>query len=152
MDGWLSFVPVAFNMIASADLNKHIMGASGTVKRKSGYRRCQEAVCHKPDASMAIIGSALKAGIRASYILMDTCFTKEPFINNILGEGLGVIGMLKDNKQLYLYHDKLYNLKALSKLVAFNRAGDIFGSITVTTKNFNIPHETCICQEQEQNG
>jgi len=87
--------------------------AAGIDKRKSGYKRRQEAVCHKPDAAMTMIRNALKAGIQARYILMDTWFTNKPFINNILGEGLDVTGMLKDNKQLYHYHyqDRMYNLK-----------------------------------------
>lgn len=56
---------------------------------------------------MTMIHNALKAGIQASYILMDTWFTNEPFINNILGEGLDVIGMLKDNKVLLLSEQAL---------------------------------------------
>lgn len=151
-DGY-SFVPAAFNMMASADSEKHIMGAaSGIDKRKSGYKRRREAVCRKPDAAMAMIHNALKAGIQASYILMDTWFTNEPFINNILGEGLDVIGMLKDNKQLYCYQGRLYNLKALSKLVAFNRAGNVFGSITVTTKKFNIPVKLVFVRNRNKAG
>lgn len=70
---------------------------------------------------------------------MDTWFTNEPFINNILGDDLDVIGMLKDNKQLYCCHGKFYNLKALSKLVEFNRAGNVFGYITVATKKSTFP-------------
>ena len=151
-DGY-SFVPAAFNMMASADPGKHIMGAaSGIDKRKSGYKRRREATCHKPDAAMAMIHNALKAGIQASYILMDTWFTNEPFINNILGEGLDVIGMLKDNKQLYCYQGRLYNLKALSKLVAFNRGGNVFGSITVTTKKFNLPVKLVFVRNRNKAG
>lgn len=151
-DGY-SFVPAAFNMMASADPGKHIMGAAfGIDKRKSGYKRRREATCHKPDAAMAMIHNALKAGIQASYILMDTWFTNEPFINNILGEGLDVIGMLKDNKQLYCYQGRLYNLKALSKLVAFNRGGNVFGSITVTTKKFNLPVKLVFVRNRNKAG
>lgn len=138
--GGYSFVSTAFNMMASADPGKHIMGAaSGIDKRTSGYKRRREAVCHKPDAAMTMIHNTLKVGVQASYVLMDIWFTNEPFINNILGEGLDVIGMLKGNKQLYCYQGRLYNLEALSKLVAFNRAGNVFGSITVTTEKYNIP-------------
>lgn len=151
-DGY-SFVPVAFNMMASADPKKHIMGvSSGIDRRKSGYKRRREAVCHKPDAAIAMIRDALKAGIHASYILMDTWFTNEPFIHNILGEGLDVIGMLKDNRQLYRYRGRLYNLKALSKLVAFNRAGNVFGSITVETKKHNIPVKLVFVRNRNKAG
>ena len=151
-DGY-SFVPAAFNMMASANPAKHIMGAaSGIDRRKSGYKRRQEAVCHKPDAAMAMIHNVLKAGIQASYVLMDTWFTNEPFIHNILSEGLDVIGMLKDNKQLYRYRGRLYNLKALSKLVAFNKAGNIFGSITVTTKKHGIPVKLVFVRNRNKAG
>lgn len=37
---------------------------------------------------------------------MDAWFTNEPCIANILAEGLDVIGMLKDNKQSYIYKGK----------------------------------------------
>lgn len=83
---------------------------------------------------------------------MDTWFTNEPFINNILGESLDVIGMLKDNKQLYRYQGRLYNLKALSKLVAFNRAENIFGSIMVATKKHSIPVKLVFVRNRNKAG
>ena len=88
---------------------------------------------------MKLIRNALNAGIKASYVLMDTWFTNEPFIANILAEGLDVIGMLKDNKQYYIYKGKKYNLKQLGKLVSFQKPGDILFSICVKTGKQNIP-------------
>lgn len=41
---------------------------------------------------------ALVTGIPAKYILMDTCFTNETIIKRILGCGLDVVGMLKNDK------------------------------------------------------
>ncbi|MBO5596982.1 MAG: transposase [Oribacterium sp.] len=138
-DGY-SFIPVGFNMMASTDDNKIISPESNDIdKRNSGYKRRQEARLHKPQAAIQMIHDALASGIKASYILMDTWFTNEPFINEILKEGLDVIGMLKDNKQLYWYNGRLYNLKALSKLIDRRKPGDIFGSIVVRTKTNNIP-------------
>lgn len=99
-----------------------------------------------------MIRNALKAGIQASYILMDTWFTNEPFINNILGEGLDVIEMLKDNKQLYRYHGWFYNLKAPNKLVALNKTENIFDSITVTTKKFNLPVNLVFVRNRNKAG
>lgn len=151
-DGY-SFISAAFNMMASADPGKHIMGAaSGIDRRKSGYKRRQRAICHKPNAAMAMIHNTLRAGIRASYVLMDTWFTNESFINSILGEGLDVIRMRKDNKQLYNYQGRLYNLKALSKLVAFNGVGNVFGSITITTKKSNIPVKLVFVRNRNKTG
>ena len=88
---------------------------------------------------MEMIRSVLNAGIPASYIL-DTWFTDEPFIKNGLGVGLDVIGMLKDNKQVYHYKGKLVNLKQIaSNYIRFNTPDDIFGSITVRPKKHRIP-------------
>ncbi len=51
-DGY-SFVPVGFNMMASADAGKRIMPASDSIdKRKAGYKRRQDAVLHKPQAAL----------------------------------------------------------------------------------------------------
>lgn len=58
-----------------------------------------------------MIPDALLAGIRADYVLMDTWFINEPFIKDVIKEGIDVSGMLKDNKQRYSYKGKLYNLK-----------------------------------------
>lgn len=60
------------------------------------------------------------------YVLMDTWFTNEPFIRRIKEIGLEVIGMLKDTKQQYWYHERLMNLRQLAGLVRFDTASDIF--------------------------
>lgn len=50
------------------------------------------------------------------------------------------------------YQGRLYNLKALSKLAAFNRAGNVFGSIAVTTKKFNIPVKLVFVRNRNKAG
>ena len=101
-DGY-SFIPVGFNMMASAKASNRIAPANASIdKRSNGGKARKNAVLQKPEAAMKLIRNALKAGIKASYVLMDTWFTNEPFIANILAEGLDVIGMLKDNKQYFL--------------------------------------------------
>ena len=116
-DGY-SFVPVGFNMMASADADKRLMPASESIdKRKNGCKSRRDAILHKPDAAIKLIHDALTAGIQASYILMDTWFTNEPFIKKAMDEGVNIIGMLKDNKQRYYYNGKLYNLKQLAMLM-----------------------------------
>lgn len=138
-DGY-SFIPVGFNMMASAKESKRIAPANASIdKRSNGGKARKNAVLQKPEAAMLLIRNALSAGIKASYVLMDTWFTNEPFIANILAEGLDVIGMLKDNKQRYIYKGKKYNLKQPGKLVSFHRPGDILFSIQVSTGKQNIP-------------
>ncbi len=109
--GWtdsFSFIPVAFNMLSSAKEEKRINEIREDLdKRTSGYKNRMAAVMKKPDAAIELIRDAIRAGITADCVLMDTWFTNEPFINRVLAEGLHVIGMLKDNKQRYYYGKRL---------------------------------------------
>ena len=89
---------------------------------------------HKTEAAVLLIKNALKAGVKADYVLMDTWFTTEPMIADILETGMDVIGMVKQLKQCYIYKDKKYKLPELKKFVSFEGAGNIFGSLVVTTK------------------
>ena len=143
MLGWTdhySFIPVGFNMMSSAKEKNRIMGMDSRIdKRTSGYQTRAAAVMQKPDAAIALIKNALNMGITAKYLLMDTWFTNEPFIGRVQSEGLDVIGMLKDNKQQYWYHGRLYGLRDLAKLIRFDTQSDISGSVFVKTKYLSIP-------------
>ena len=144
MLGWtdgFSFIPVAFNMLSSAKKEKRFSEANSKIDRRTnGYKARAAAIMKKPDAAIAMIESALCAGIPAEYILMDTWFTNEPFIKRIRSCGLDVIGMLKNNKQMYHFNGGLYNLDHLSAYFArMDRPGDILGSATVRTRREDIP-------------
>lgn len=141
--GWTdnySFVPVAFNMMASADAGKRLLPASPNIdKRSSGYKNRQDAILHKSQVAIQMIHDALSAGIQASYVLMDTWFTNELFIKEVVKERIAVIGMLKDNNQHYSYKGKLYNLKQLAMFVNFSTPDRILGSVCVKTGKYGIP-------------
>ena len=96
--GWtdgFSFIPVGFNMMASAKAEKRINDVNVSLdKRSNGSKVRKDAILQKPDAAIKLIRSTLDAGIKASYVLMDTWFTNEPFIAQVLEQGLDVIGML----------------------------------------------------------
>ena len=144
MLGWtdgFSFIPVAFNMLSSAKKEKRFSEADPKIDRRTnGYKARTAAIMQKPDAAIAMIESALSAGIPAEYILMDTWFTNEPFIKRILDCGLDVIGMLKNNKQMYHFNGGLYNLDNLAAYFArMDRPGDILGSTIVKTRRECIP-------------
>ncbi|MDR1770987.1 MAG: hypothetical protein LBS02_10155 [Hungatella sp.] len=76
----------------------------------------------------------MDAGITADYVLMDTWFTTEPMIKEILSLGFDSIGMMKQLKQRYTYQGKKYTLPELRKFVNFEGERDVFGSLLVTTK------------------
>ena len=137
--GWadgFSFVPVDFAMMSSANPNNRFQEVTESVdKRTSGYKRRKEAVRKKNDVAVEMISRALKQGIQASYVLMDTWFTHEPMIQSILNEGLDVIGMVKQLKQRYCYQGDFYTLPQLRRLLPKYSGGNQFGSVVVQTKN-----------------
>lgn len=141
--GWtdgFSFIPVGFNMMASAKSEKRVVEANSSIdKRSNGFKSRRNAVISKPEAAIKLIQNALNAGVKASYVLMDTWFTNEPFIDKVLALGVDVIGMLKDNKQFYFYKGHKCNLKQLGKLVSFSKPGNILYSICVETGKQRIP-------------
>lgn len=134
-DGY-SFVPVGFNMLSSAaKSNRYQEMAADIDRRSNGYKARMESLMKKTDAAILLIKQALNVGIQADYVLMDTWFTTEPMIKSILAEGLDVIGMVKQLKQRYCYKGSLYTLPELQRFVSFDGAGNIFGSLCVTTRN-----------------
>lgn len=127
-------------MMASANEDKQLVPASESIdQRKAGYKSREATTLHKPQAAVKMIHDALAAGIRASYILIDTWFTNEPFIKDVIAEGVDVIGMIKDNKQWYSYKGRLYSLKQPATFVNFNTPPNIFGSVCVKTGKHGIP-------------
>ena len=60
------------------------------------------------DAAIQLIRNALTAGIKADYVLMDTWFTTEPMLKNILDTGIHAIGMVKQLQQRYTYNGRQY--------------------------------------------
>ncbi len=134
-DGY-SFVPVGFNMLSSANKSNRYQKISDNIDhRTNGYKCRKDSMLSKPEAAVKLIQNALDEGIMADYVLMDTWFTTEPMIQSVLDLGLDVIGMVKQLKQRYYFNGKTYTLPELQKLVNYNGASNIFGSLFVTTKN-----------------
>jgi len=133
-DGY-SFIPTGFNMLSSASKSNRYTEVSDQIDhRTNGYKFRRESMMHKTDAAVLLIKNALNSGIKADYILMDTWFTTEPMIKEILQTGMDAIGMVKQLKQRYTYNGKQYRLPELKKFVSFDGSGNIFGSLVVTTK------------------
>lgn len=130
-DGY-SFIPTGFNMLSSPNKNNRYNEVSDQVDhRTNGYKFRKESMLHKTEAAVRLIRNALEAGMKADYVLMDTWFTTEPMITEILNTGIDAIGMVK---QRYTYNGKQYKLPELKKFVSFAGARNIFGSLAVTTK------------------
>lgn len=133
-DGY-SFIPVGFNLLSSAKKNNRYNEISENIDhRTNGYKFRKESMMSKTVAAVLLIQRALQSGINADYLLMDTWFTTEPMIRSVLDTGLDVIGMVKQLKQRYTYKGKKYTLHRLKRMVRFEGAKNIFGSLVVTTK------------------
>ena len=148
-DGY-SFVPVGFNLLSSAKKSNRYQEISDQIDhRTNGYKARKESLLSKPEAAIRLICKALAAGIQADYVLMDTWFTTEPMLANILETGPDVIGMVKQLKQRYSYRGKLYTLPELRRFVRYDNSKNIFGSIVVSTKT-GIPVKIVIVRNRNK--
>ena len=113
--GWSdgqSFIPLDFALLSSS--RSSINGISADIdKRSSGYKRRMEALKSAPELIPEMIQRALTQGVTASYVLMDSWFTFAPLVQAIIGQGLDVIGMVKDSNQRYRLGKRLLSLKEL---------------------------------------
>ena len=133
-DGY-SFVPTGFNLLSSASESNRYNAVSDSIDhRTNGYKVRKASMMHKTDVAVQLIRNVLTAGIKADYVLMDTWFTTEPMLKEILDTGIHVIGMVKQLQQRYTYNGRQYTLPGLKKFVDFSGARNIFGSLVVTTK------------------
>jgi hypothetical protein len=116
--GWSdgsTFIPVDFSLLSSK--KAQINGISTDIdKRTSGYKRRMNALETAPEQIPDMIRCAISSGIDARYVLMDSWFTLPPLIQGIVGQGLDVIGMVKETKQRYSVNGQLVSLKQLYRL------------------------------------
>lgn len=100
-DGY-SFIPTGFNMLSPASGNNRYNEASDTIDHRANeYKFHKESMMHKTSHT-----AALAAMIWANYVLIDTWFTTEPVLMEILHTGINAIGMVKQLKQRYTYHGR----------------------------------------------
>lgn len=59
-------------------------------------------------------------------MLIDTWFTTEPMLKELLNTRIDAIGMVKQFKQRHIYHGKEYTLLDLKKFVDFSGYRNIF--------------------------
>ena len=83
-DGY-SFIPTGFNLLSSASESNRYNEVSDNIDHRTNiYKFRKSSMMHKTDAAIQLIRNALTVGIKADYVLMDTWFTTEPMLKNIL--------------------------------------------------------------------
>ncbi len=105
--GWsdgINFLPVDFVLPYSAKAAKRVQGITKKLdKRTCGYKRRQEAMKKITQHLETMVKRALRRGIKADYILMDSWFSF-PVILKTLGRHLPVISMAKDMPKVFYKH------------------------------------------------
>ena len=133
--GWsdgFSFVPLDFAMMSSAkEENRYNEVREGLDKRLCGYARRKEAMLHKPEVVVQMIDRALRAGLSADYLLMDSWFTYMPLVQSIVARGLHVIGRMKNDRQRYAYRGRMLTLSELYTLLPKRGKSEIVGCLQV---------------------
>ena len=132
--GWtdgFSFVPVAFNLLSSAKKqNRYQEAEQGIDHRTNGWKARMGSMLQKPEAALLMIQRAMDAGIEADYILMDSWFTTDPFVQKLRTMGLHVIGMIRNGKQRYLYLFIYTSAEIQPSDVIFKAVGDALRHIS----------------------
>lgn len=103
--GWTdgnSFIPVAFNLLSSANPKALINPARSSIdKRTIGFKYRNNAMSTSPESALAMLKQAVVAGIKAKYVLFDSWFSFPATIIKVCKMNLDVIAMLKDTSKIY---------------------------------------------------
>ncbi len=123
-DGFTN-LPVAFSLVSSAT---HYVDPLASVRvpdlhpSSLSYQRRKESMLPKPELALTLLGSAIKSGITADYVLFDSWFAFPSFIEAILHQyHTHSLCMLKRSKQYYQYQGRLYTLDALYEILLLGK-------------------------------
>lgn len=125
-----SFIPLDFSIhneptkskkrgLKTKELNKQY--SKQRDKNSHGYKRIVQISENKIHIALLMIKEAIKRKIPCDYVLADSWFISEYFINEIveiknnMGKSLDVIGLMKTNRNIMM-NDKTYKLNKLSDL------------------------------------
>jgi len=119
--GWSdgnSFLGIDFALLSSAEeKNRYVEVDSRVDKRSCGFKRRQEAMTKTTDLLEPMVERAIRSGVRAKYLLMDSWFSM-PVVISTLRRHIDIVCMLKDQATwFYGYNGKRLRLRDLySKL------------------------------------
>jgi hypothetical protein len=135
--GWSdgnSFLGIDFALLSSAkEKNRYNEINPGIDKRTCGYQRRKEAITKSTKLLEPMVKNAIKIGIQAKYLVMDSWFSI-PSVISTLRNHIHIICMLKDLPNwLYEYKGKKLRLKDLyGKLKKKRGKAKIKASVLVT--------------------
>jgi hypothetical protein len=126
----MSFIPVDFSLHREVGKNsekpfglkKKELRKQPKKDRKKGScsrERAEEADMSKIDCAIKMFKRAIRKGLRADYVLMDSWFTCEAFINavcEVKNQSINLIGMYKYVKTKFLYQEKMYTYSQIRNM------------------------------------
>jgi IS4 transposase len=86
-------------------------------KSSSGKKREGELLTDKITVAITMIKKAVKQGIKVDYLLMDSWFFCEKFLQLAASINTDIVAMVKMAKAKYNYKDKTYTAKELAQLM-----------------------------------
>ena len=112
--------------------------------RTNGYKRRKEGLTDKNQIAIEMIKRALKQGIYADYLLVDSWYSKPIFIKQIADEGLAVISRLANNNKIWNFLGKQKTLEAIYKQFKKIKTVKIrhYGTMKYTYFSTVVKHKT----------
>ncbi len=123
--GWTdgkSFYPMGCKLISSKEERPTKAGKPIRACKEQKVKACDgrsiqkkirdEAREEKPQLVANWISNAVKQGVKARFVLMDSWFNYKPLMQKIKGEGLDVIGIIKQDKRNYCWLNRNGQIKA----------------------------------------
>lgn len=81
--------------------------------RTNAYKRRLETLKSKPDIAIDMVKRAIKSGIYADYLLVDSWYSKPPFIQKMNDLGLQVISRVVNNNKIWNFKGNEKTINAL---------------------------------------
>lgn len=115
--GWTdgcTFLPINFSLLSSSK-DANVLGEIREFdKRSLCHKRRAMARTKATEVMVELLGTAMKAGHRAKYVLMDRWFSHPSQILDIKALGTNVIAMVKRSSKIrYRFDGQMKNIKAI---------------------------------------
>ena len=115
--GWTdgcTFLPVNFSLLSSPN-EANILGTSGSFDRRSlCHKRRIMARTKATEVMVELLRTAIRAGHKAKYVLMDSWFANPRQIVDICSLGCHVIAMVKRSSKIrYRFEGQMRNIKEI---------------------------------------
>ena len=135
-----SCLPVDFALLSSSDGQKRLcQNLKAMDCRRCAHQRRSEATMKATEHLKTMVNRALKAGLTARYLLMDSWFTMPATVTKLAGS-MPVIGMVKKIRTVhYRFQDQSLDLMAIYRRLKKRRGKAKILASTLVTLSSGLP-------------